>query len=83
VGIVEGSIDTILSVQVLCSVDANEVEAVVRGLYGLLKRGGKLVVYEHVGSEDWGSAGVQSLFCPLSLTFLNANTFSLFPTPSF
>ncbi|MCJ1248189.1 hypothetical protein MMC30_005406 [Trapelia coarctata] len=74
VGVVEGSVDTIVSVQVLCSVDAGDVEKVVERLYGLLRVGGKLVVYEHVGSGDWGSWGVQSVFLSLAYTpsFLSA-----------
>lgn len=57
-GIVPGSVDTILSVQVLCSVE--KPEKVLRYLYTLLKPGGKMVVYEHVKSEDRVSRLVQS-----------------------
>lgn len=61
-GIVLDSIDTILSVQVLCSVpDANET---LRRLYALLKPGGQLIVYEHVKSKDMISNVVQSKFRP-------------------
>ena len=61
-GIVLGSIDTILSVQVLCSVpDPNEI---LRRLYALLKPGGQLIVYEHVKSKDKISSMVQSKFRP-------------------
>ena len=57
-GIVLGSIDTILSVQVLCSVpDPNEM---LRRLYALLRPGGQLIVYEHVKSKDLISSMVQS-----------------------
>ena len=59
-GIMLGSIDTILSVQVLCSVpDPNEI---LRRLYALLKPGGQLIVYEHVKSNDMISSVVQSKF---------------------
>ena len=62
-GIVLGSIDTILSVQVLCSVpDPNEI---LRRLYTLLKPGGQLIVYEHVKSKDKISSMVQSKFRPM------------------
>ena len=62
-GIVLGSIDTILSVQVLCSVpDPNKI---LRRLYALLKPGGQLIVYEHVKSKDMISSVVQSKFRPL------------------
>ena len=57
-GIVLGSIDTVLSVQVLCSVP--DVEGTLRRLYALMKPGGKLVMYEHVKSTDIVSAIVQS-----------------------
>lgn len=57
-GIVLGNIDTILSVQVLCSVpDPNEM---LRRLYALLRPGGQLIVYEHVKSKDLISSMVQS-----------------------
>ena len=49
-GIVEGAVDTILSVQVLCSV--TDTNATLRRLYSLLKPGGQLIVYEHVRSKD-------------------------------
>ena len=61
-GIVLDSIDTILSVQVLCSVpDLNET---LRRLYALLKPRGQLIVYEHVKSKDMISSVVQSKFRP-------------------
>ncbi len=61
-GIVLGSIDTILSVQVLCSVpDPNEM---LRRLYAFLKPGGQLIVYEHVKSKDMLTSVVQSKIRP-------------------
>ena len=57
-GIVFGSIDTVLSIQVLCSVP--DVEKTLRRLYALMKPGGRLVMYEHVRSTDVVSAIVQS-----------------------
>lgn len=57
-GIVFGSIDTVLSVQVLCSVP--DVEKTLRRLYALMKPGGRLVMYEHVKSTDVVSTVVQS-----------------------
>lgn len=59
-GILLDSIDTILSIQVLCSVP--DPDAMLRRLYGLMKPGGQLVVYEHVKSRDVVSIIVQSLF---------------------
>ena len=61
-GLVLESVDTILSVQVLCSVpDPSEM---LRRLYALLKPGGQLIVYEHVKSKDIMSSVVQSKFSP-------------------
>lgn len=59
-GIVPGSIDTILSVQVLCSVP--ELTETLRRLYALLRPGGQLIVYEHVKSKDVVSSVVQSVY---------------------
>ena len=61
-GLVLEGVDTILSVQVLCSVpDPSEM---LRRLYALLKPGGQLIVYEHVKSTDIMSSVVQSKFSP-------------------
>ena len=49
-GIVENSMDTILSMQVLCSV--TDVHRTVKGLYKLLKPGGELIFFEHMKSPD-------------------------------
>lgn len=59
-GIEAESVDTVTSVQVLCSVP--EPEALARGLYKLLKPGGQMLVYEHVKSEDYVSRFVQCNF---------------------
>lgn len=56
-GITEGSIDTIMSVQVLCSVPKPDV--MVKAMYKLLKPGGQVIVYEHVRSDDWGTRIMQ------------------------
>jgi SAM-dependent methyltransferase len=64
-GIVEGKealLDCIVSVQVLCSVP--EPEEVVRGLYRLLKPGGDLMVYEHLGCRGGVGRIVQNLYNP-------------------
>ena len=63
-GIEPETVDTVASVQVLCSVP--KPEALVKDLYRLLKPGGQMIVYEHVKSEDYVSHSVQclySLFC--------------------
>lgn len=50
-GIEEKSIDTIITVHVLCSVGP-QVDQVVEQLYQYLKPGGQWLVYEHVGSHN-------------------------------
>jgi len=45
-GIQTGTIDTITTVHVLCSVEAPQ--ALIKGLYGYLKPGGQWLVYEHI-----------------------------------
>lgn len=57
-GVDREAFDTVLSVQVLCSVP-NPKETVA-ALYGLLKPGGQMIVYEHVKSRDSMSAFFQS-----------------------
>jgi cyclopropane fatty-acyl-phospholipid synthase-like methyltransferase len=61
-GIALGSIDTVLSVQVLCSVP--DLDEMLRRLYALMKPGGQFVVYEHVKSKDMVSVMVQSMYIP-------------------
>lgn len=56
-GITLGSIDTVLSVQVLCSVP--DPDEMMQRIYALMKAGGQLIVYEHVRSTDGLSRMVQ------------------------
>lgn len=49
-GIEEGSVDTIMSVSVLCSVP--RPQEMTKAMYKLLKPGGQLIVHEHIVSED-------------------------------
>ncbi|KAK5107548.1 hypothetical protein LTR62_001036 [Meristemomyces frigidus] len=49
-GVQKGSIDTIITVHVLCSVGAETTE-LVKQLHEYLKPGGQWLVYEHVASE--------------------------------
>lgn len=51
-GIERGSVDTIVTVQCLCSIPGPE--GVIRDLYPLLKPGGKWLVYEHVKTKYQG-----------------------------
>ena len=59
-GIGAETIDTVTSVQVLCSVP--KPAALVKNLYRLLKPGGQMIIYEHVKSEDYLSQLVQSMY---------------------
>ncbi|RAH72510.1 class I SAM-dependent methyltransferase [Aspergillus aculeatinus CBS 121060] len=58
-GLVDGSgagrVDTILCVRVLCSVP--DLAGTVRGLYSLLKPGGRVIVVEHVVNSGLRGAG--------------------------
>jgi SAM-dependent methyltransferase len=57
-GVTEGSLDTVLSIQVLCSV--KDPEEAARAIYALLKEGGELIFWEHHSSDDWVTWIVQS-----------------------
>lgn len=59
-GIERHSIDTVMTVSVLCSVP--QPKKVAQELHELLKHGGRMVVYEHVRSEDAISKVVQGTF---------------------
>ena len=67
-GIETETVDTVMSIQVLCSVP--EPAALVKDLYRLLKPGGQMIVYEHVKSEDSVSRFFQCL-CSLILLIWN------------
>ena len=51
-GIDKGSVDTVVTKQVLCSVP--KPERLVRELYGYLRPGGVWIMYEHVKTEEKG-----------------------------
>lgn len=57
--IMSEGVDTIVSVQVLCSVP--KPAALMKDLYQLLKPGGQMIVYEHIKSEDYVSQLVQRM----------------------
>ena len=57
-GITEGTIDTVLSIQVLCSV--KDPKETAKLLYRLLKPGGSIVLYEHVRSDKEMGRQMQS-----------------------
>ena len=58
-GVEPETVDTVTSMQVLCSVP--KPEALAKNLYRLLKPGGQMIVFEHVKSEDYVSYLVQCL----------------------
>lgn len=58
-GIALERFDTVLSIQVLCSVP--DPDEMLRRLYALMRPGGQLIVYEHVKSKDVVSSNVQSM----------------------
>ena len=57
-GVTPGTVDTIISIQVLCSVP--NPQETTRRLYQLLKPGGQLIVYEHIENEDMVTRQMQS-----------------------
>ena len=57
-GITPNSVDTILSIHVLCSVP--DPTTTVRRLYQYVKPGGKMIVCEHIRSQDLITKTVQS-----------------------
>lgn len=59
-GISLNSVDTVLSVQVLCSVP--DPDEIMHRLHALLKPGGQFIVYEHVQSKDLLSRIVQNFY---------------------
>jgi len=48
-GLLPSTVDTIVTVKVLCSVPA--LQATCKSLYVLLKSGGQWLVYEHIGAD--------------------------------
>ena len=60
-GLTEGTVDCVVSIQVLCSVP--RPQEVVKALHVLLQPGGELVVWEHVASTDIVSRLVQRMPC--------------------
>jgi ubiquinone/menaquinone biosynthesis C-methylase UbiE len=58
-GITEGSLDTVLSIQVLCAV--GDVKTVMREVWKLLKPGGSFVFWEHQRNSDSTTAVMQGM----------------------
>ncbi|KAI9733797.1 MAG: hypothetical protein M1818_007064 [Claussenomyces sp. TS43310] len=61
-GITEGSMDTVLSIQVLCSV--GDVKSVMREVWKLLRPGGSFVFWEHTRNQDTVTAMAQACWNP-------------------
>jgi len=59
-GVVAGSMDTIVCVQVLCSIP--NPQHVIAEMYKLLKPGGQLVLFEHVRSKDVITQIIQHIY---------------------
>lgn len=59
-GVTEESLDTVLSIQVLCAV--GDVESVMREAWKLLKPGGSFVFWEHVTNTDPVTAVAQGMY---------------------
>lgn len=63
-GIAEGSLDTVLCIQVLCAV--NDPKNVVREVWRLLKPGGKFIFWEHGWSRDRWTTVAQGMLAIIS-----------------
>jgi 2-polyprenyl-3-methyl-5-hydroxy-6-metoxy-1,4-benzoquinol methylase len=59
-GITEGSMDTVLSIQVLCAV--GDVKSVMREVWKLLRPGGSFVFWEHERNKDTVTAMAQGTY---------------------
>lgn len=59
-GVTEQSLDTVLSIQVLCAV--GDVKSAMKEVFRLLKPGGKFVFWEHGKSKDALTAATQSTY---------------------
>jgi len=53
-----GSVDTVLTVRVLCSLDERHLEGALAGLFKCLKPGGQWLVFEHVRNGRCVVSGV-------------------------
>ncbi|OQE41281.1 hypothetical protein PENCOP_c005G00931 [Penicillium coprophilum] len=67
-GITEGSLDTVLSIQVLCAV--KDPKNVMKEVWKLLKPGGKFIFWEHGRSEDRLTAIAQACWNPAWCAFV-------------
>lgn len=58
-GITENSVDTVLSIQVMCAV--NDPKAVMKEIWKLLKPGGRFIFWEHGKNKDAITATAQGM----------------------
>ncbi|KAM3464356.1 hypothetical protein NHJ6243_002412 [Beauveria neobassiana] len=70
-GVTEGSLDTILSIQVMCAV--NDPHAIMKEVWKLLKPGGQFIFWEHGKSRDTLTSIGQTLWNPAWSTFVGCN----------
>ncbi|EJP63208.1 efflux pump antibiotic resistance protein [Beauveria bassiana ARSEF 2860] len=70
-GVTEGSLDTILSIQVMCAV--NDPRAIMKEVWKLLKPGGQFIFWEHGKSRDTLTSIGQTLWNPAWSTFVGCN----------
>ncbi|PMD47199.1 S-adenosyl-L-methionine-dependent methyltransferase [Hyaloscypha variabilis F] len=70
-GVREGMFDVVVCIQVLCAVE--DVRGVVGECWRLLRPGGKFVFWEHGGSRDVVTRGVQALLNPAWSTFVGCH----------
>jgi 2-polyprenyl-3-methyl-5-hydroxy-6-metoxy-1,4-benzoquinol methylase len=66
-GITEESLDTVLSIQVLCSVV--DARTVMKEVWKLLKPGGSFIFWEHVRNKDTTTAITQGMYCLLHQSY--------------
>ncbi|OAQ99181.1 hypothetical protein LLEC1_01744 [Akanthomyces lecanii] len=70
-GVTEGSMDTILSIQVMCAV--NDPRPIMKEIWKLLKPGGQFIFWEHGRSKDTVTSIAQTLWNPAWSTFVGCN----------
>ena len=69
-GITEGSVDTVLCIQVLCAV--KDPKTVMKEVWKLLKPGGKFIFWEHGWSRDHLTTVAQGMSLPTFLLWVGA-----------
>ncbi|KAH9906961.1 methyltransferase type 11 [Xylariomycetidae sp. FL2044] len=70
-GITEGSLDTVLCIQVLCAV--KDPKAVMKEAWKLLKPGGKFIFWEHGWSRNHLTVAAQAILNPAWSTFIGCH----------